>query len=158
MVAKWSPRGSQNPLKMGSKFYCFLILFLRRFGCQNGAKIRAQSDKKTLTNQYKSRPHSYLDFGRILDRFQCHLLALGPLISSAGAVKSWVLPFSQTFKNGTKQDPTIEENPLKSEAKRLSKTFQKFNYFCDQFWEAKWWPGGSQNGARIKPEGFQKLV
>ena len=33
MVAEWSPRGSQNLLKMGSQFYCFFILFLRRFGC-----------------------------------------------------------------------------------------------------------------------------
>ena len=86
--------------------------------------------KKTLKNQYKSRTDSYLDFGRILDRFECHLLALGPLISSAGAMNSWVLPFSQTFKNGIKKDPTIEENPLKSEAKMLPKTFQKFDYFC----------------------------
>ena len=31
MVAKWSPRGSQNPFKMGSKFHCFFDPFLDAF-------------------------------------------------------------------------------------------------------------------------------
>ena len=31
MVAKWSPRGSQNPFKMGSKFHCFFDPFLEAF-------------------------------------------------------------------------------------------------------------------------------
>ena len=31
MVAKWSPRGSQNPFKMGYKFYCFFDAFLGTF-------------------------------------------------------------------------------------------------------------------------------
>ena len=30
---------------------CFLIDFLKRFGYQNGYKIRAQSEQKTLTNE-----------------------------------------------------------------------------------------------------------
>ena len=32
MVAKWSPRGSQNPFKMGSKFHCFFDPFWRPLG------------------------------------------------------------------------------------------------------------------------------
>ena len=73
MVAKWSPRGSQNRLKMGSKFYCFLVLFLGRFGCENGAKIRARSNNKSIkksikiSNRFLSRFWS--DFGSILVSF-----------------------------------------------------------------------------------------
>ena len=73
MVAKWSPRGYQNPLKMGSKFYCFLILFLGRFGCQNGDQIRARSGykciKKLIRISTRFLSRFWSDFGSILVSF-----------------------------------------------------------------------------------------
>ena len=67
-------------------------------------------------------------------------------------MNSWVLLFSQTFKNGIKKGLSIEENPVKSEANMLPKTFQKFDYFLIDF--------GRQNdrpeAPKMEPESIQK--
>ena len=48
MVAKGSPRGSQNPFKMGSKFHCFFDSFLDTFWVPNRGPNRSLKRSKNI--------------------------------------------------------------------------------------------------------------
>ena len=48
MDAKGSPRGSQNPFKMGSKFYCFFDPFLDAFWVPKGRPNRSLKRSKSI--------------------------------------------------------------------------------------------------------------
>ena len=53
MVAKWSPRGSQNPFKMGSKFHCFFDPFLDAFWVPKWRPNRSLKRSKSIKKWIK---------------------------------------------------------------------------------------------------------
>ena len=54
MVAKWSPRGSQNPFKMGSKFHCFFDPFFDAFGVPKSKPNRSLKRSKSIQKMNKN--------------------------------------------------------------------------------------------------------